>query len=187
MRRLINYFLRGLVVTAPVALTLYVLWTVFVRLDSWLGLSVPGVGFLLTIALVTMVGFLASNLVTRGVVSLVERAMQRLPFVRLLYSSTKDLLNAFVGEKRRFDKPVVVALSPGAGAKAIGFVTQESLDQLGLAGHVAVYLPQSYNFAGNLILFPAEQVQLLTAESAATMAFIISGGVAETVGVRRRA
>jgi uncharacterized membrane protein len=185
MRRLINYFLRGLVVTAPVALTLYILWTVFVRLDSWLGLPVPGVGFLLTIALVTMVGFLASNLVTRGVVSLVEQALQRLPFVRLLYSSTKDLLNAFVGEKRRFDKPVVVALSPGGSAKAIGFVTRESLDQLGLAGHVAVYLPHSYNFAGNLILFPAEQVQRLAAESAAVMAFIISGGVAEMAGVRR--
>ena len=103
------------------------------------------------------------------------------------HSSTKDLLNAFVGEKRRFDKPVVVALSPDGRTKVIGFVTQESLDQLGLAGHVAVYLPQSYNFAGNLLLFPAEHVQRLAAESAAVMAFIISGGVAEMAGreVRR--
>jgi uncharacterized membrane protein len=187
MRRLVNYFLRGLVVTAPVALTLYILWAVFVRLDSWLGLPVPGAGFLLTIALVTLVGFLASNLVTRGIVSIVEQALQRLPFVRLLYSSTKDLLNAFVGEKRRFDKPVVVALSPDGNAKVIGFVTQESLDQLGLTGHVAVYLPQSYNFAGNLILFPAERVHHLAAESAAVMAFIISGGVTEMARVTRQA
>ena len=185
MRRLINYFLRGLVVTAPLALTIYILWTVFVRLDSWLGLPVPGVGFLLTITLVTVVGFLASNLVTRSVVSLVEQALQRLPFVRLLYSSTKDLLNAFVGEKRRFDKPVVVALSPDGRTKVIGFVTQESLDQLGLAGHVAVYLPQSYNFAGNLVLFPADQVQRLTADSTAVMAFIVSGGVTEATASQR--
>lgn len=177
MRRLATYFLRGLVVTAPVALTLYICWAVFVRLDSWLPLPVPGVGFVLTLAIITLVGFLASNLMTRGLVAMVEALLQRLPFVRLLYSSTKDLLNAFVGEKRRFDRPVVVALFPGGSAKALGFVTADALEHLGLTGQVAVYLPQSYNFAGNVLLFPADQVQPLQAESADVMAFIVSGGV----------
>jgi uncharacterized membrane protein len=177
MPRIINYFLRGLVVTAPVALTLYICWAVFVRLDSWLHLPVPGAGFLLTLALITLVGFLASNLMTRGLVAMVEALLQRLPFVRLLYTSTKDLLNAFVGEKRRFDRPVVVALIPGGSAKALGFVTADALEHLGLPGQVAVYLPQSYNFAGNVLLFPADQVQPLQAESADVMAFIVSGGV----------
>lgn len=177
MRSLARYFLRGLVVSAPVALTLYVCWAVFERLDRWLGLPVPGAGFVLTLLLITLVGFLASNLVTRGVVSWVERAMQRLPFVRLLYTSTKDLLNAFVGEQRRFDRPVAVTLFPGASTKALGFVTADALDRLGLAGYVAVYLPQSYNFAGTLLLFPADQVQPLAAESSDVLAFIVSGGV----------
>jgi len=177
MPRIVNYFLRGLVVTAPVALTLYICWAIFVRLDSWLHLPVPGAGFLLTLALITLVGFLASNLMTRGLVAMVEAMLQRLPFVRLLYTSTKDLLNAFVGEKRRFDRPVVVALTPGGSAKALGFVTADSLEHLGLPGQVAVYLPQSYNFAGNILLFPADQVQPLQAESADVMAFIVSGGI----------
>lgn len=177
MRRLAQYFLRGLVVTAPVALTLYICWIVFRRVDRLLGFRVPGLGFVLTVAIITLVGFLASNLLTRSLVGVVERVMQRLPFVRLLYSSTKDLLNAFVGEHRRFDKPVLVTLVPGGSAKALGFVTRESLDELGVAGHVAVYLPQSYNFAGSLLLFPADQVQPVRAESAEVMAFIVSGGV----------
>ena len=103
--------------------------------------------------------------------------MIRLPLVRLLYVSTKDLLNAFVGEKRRFDKPVMVTLFPGAGAKALGFVTQESLERFGLSGHVAVYFPQSYNFAGNLVVYPTDQVTPIAADSAEVMAFVISGGV----------
>jgi len=177
MRRLLNYFLRGLVLVAPLAITLYVCWVVFVRIDGWLGLPVPGLGFILTIVLITLIGFLGSNLITRGMVAIVEQALSRLPFVRLLYTSTKDLLNAFVGEKRRFDKPVLVRLSMQSEARMVGFVTQESLDRLGLPGYSSVYFPQSYNFAGNLVVFPSSQVEPLDAPSADVMAFIVSGGV----------
>jgi len=177
MRSLLNYFLRGLVLVAPLAITLYVCWIVFVRIDGWLGLPVPGLGFVLTIVLITLVGFLGSNLITRGMVAIVEQAVSRLPFVRLLYTSTKDLLNAFVGEKRRFDKPVLVRLSMQSEARMVGFVTQESLDRLGLPGYSSVYFPQSYNFAGNLVVFPSAQLQPLDAASADVMAFIVSGGV----------
>jgi uncharacterized membrane protein len=177
MRRLLNYFLRGLVLVAPLAITLYVCWIVFVRIDGWLGLPVPGLGFILTIVLITVIGFLGSNLITRGMVAIVEQALARLPFVRLLYTSTKDLLNAFVGEKRRFDKPVIVRLSMQSEARMVGFVTQESLDRLGLPGYASVYFPQSYNFAGNLVVFPSSQLEPLDAASADVMAFIVSGGV----------
>ena len=179
MKRVLNYFLRGLVVTAPVAITLWISFVIFQTVDRWLGIGVPGVGFVLTLALITLVGFFASNLLTRGVVGLVERVMARLPFVRLLYGSTKDLLNAFVGEKRRFDKPVMVHLFPGGSVKALGFVTQESLAALGAPGEVAVYFPQSYNFAGQVLLVSASQVVRLEAASSDVMAFIVSGGVTE--------
>lgn len=186
MRRLVTYFLRGLVVTAPVALTLYICWVVFERVDRWLGLPIPGAGFVLTIALITLVGFLASNLVTRGFVGMLERAMQRLPFVRLLYTSSKDLLNAFVGEHRRFDKPVAVSLGAGSDLRMLGFVTAESLERLGLPGHVAVYLPQSYNFAGNLLVVPVDRVHALSVDSAEAMTFIVSGGVSGGVSASVR-
>lgn len=177
MRRLATYFLRGLVLVAPVAVTLYVCWAVFVRLDSWVGLRIPGAGFVLTLAVITLVGMLASNLVTRGVVTGIDRLLARLPFVRLLYTSTKDLLSAFVGEHRRFDRPVSLSVASESGAQLLGFVTADALDDLGLAGHVAVYLPQAYNFAGNLVVVPADRVRPLAAESAEVMAFIVSGGV----------
>jgi uncharacterized membrane protein len=177
MRRLLNYFLRGLVLVAPLAITLYVCWVIFERIDGWLGLPVPGLGFLVTIVVITLVGFLGSNLITRGMIAIVDTALGRLPFVRLLYTSTKDLLNAFVGEKRRFDKPVLVRISAQSEARMVGFVTQESLGRLGLPGYAAVYFPQSYNFAGNLVVFPSSLLEPLDAASADVMAFIVSGGV----------
>lgn len=179
MSRLLNYFFRGVIVVAPVAVTIYVCYAIFTRVDNWLGFPIRGVGFLLTIVLITLVGFLASNLITRGLLSAVESTLERLPFVRLLYGSTRDLLNAFVGEKRRFDKPVLVAPVPQSGIRVLGFLTQESLVNIGLRDHVTVYVPQSYGFAGQLIVVPSTQISPVAAESADVMAFIISGGVTQ--------
>jgi len=177
MSRLLNNFFRGVVLLAPLAFTVYVCVRVFATIDGWLGIPIPGVGFVATVALITLFGFLASSFITRQMLSVVESVLERLPFVRLLYSSTKDLLNAFVGEKRRFDKPVLVAPFASGEARALGFITQETLSSMGMMEHVAVYLPQSYNFAGSLLIFPTSAVTVLDAESADVMAFIVSGGV----------
>jgi len=179
MSRLLNYFFRGLIVVAPAAVTIYVCVAIFTRIDNWLGFRIPGVGFVLAIGLIIVIGFLASNLIARGLISALETTLERLPFVRLLYGSTRDLLNAFVGEKRRFDKPVLVSLVPGSGARVLGFLTQDSVDVLGLREHVTVYVPQSYGFAGQLVVVPRDQIRPLEAESADVMAFIISGGVTQ--------
>ena len=177
MSRLLNYFLRGLVVVVPLALTVYVCGVIFVTIDSWLGLPIRGVGFLLAVALITLVGFTASSIITRTMISTLDRMFERLPFVRLLYSSAKDMLNAFVGEKRRFDKPVVVTLSEDGALKVLAFLTSDSLAQLGITDHVSVYMPQSYGFAGHILVVPANRVQRIDADAAHVMAFIISGGV----------
>jgi uncharacterized membrane protein len=177
-RSLLKHFLRGLLVTAPVALTLYIVWTIFRIIDGWLRIPIPGAGFAITIVGITLVGFIASNLVARQALAMFEDVLKRLPFVRLLYSSSKDLLSAFVGEKRRFDAPVVVSMYGDGGVKAIGFLTRDSLAEFGLPDHVAVYLPEAYNFAGNLFVVPRARVTRLDAESADVMAFVISGGVA---------
>jgi uncharacterized membrane protein len=179
MKRLIGYFLRGLIVTAPVALTLYVVWLLFRTVDGWLGIPIPGVGFLATVALITLIGFLASSFITSRVLRWVEELFEKVPFVRLLYGGIKDVMGAFVGEKKRFQQPVLVTLDPASGAQAIGFLTQDSLDELGLADHVTVYLPQSYNFAGQMLVFPRANVIPLDAPSAKVMTFVVSGGVAE--------
>jgi uncharacterized membrane protein len=179
MARLFNFFLRGLVVVVPLALTLYVCVVIFTTIDSWLGLPVRGVGFLLAVVLITLVGALASSLVTRSLLAAVEGMFERLPFVRLLYSSAKDMLNAFVGEKRRFDKPALVALSEDRSVRVLAFLTSESLASLGIADAVTVYMPQSYGFAGHILVVPADRVQRIDADAAAVMAFIISGGVTQ--------
>jgi uncharacterized membrane protein len=182
MSRLLNYFFKGLVFLAPFAITIYVCVRLFTTIDGWLGIPIPGVGFVATVVLITLFGYLAQGILTRSVFAMLERLMNRLPFVRLLYSSTRDLLNAFVGEHRRFDKPVLVTPYPGGAARAIGFVTQQSLVAMGLRDHVTVYLPQSYNFAGSLLIFPSSAVEPLAVDSADVMAFIVSGGVTALPG-----
>jgi uncharacterized membrane protein len=182
MRRLVSYFLRGLVFVAPLAVTVYVCVRIFTAIDGWLSLPIPGLGFAVTVLVITLVGFLASTLLATSLLSAVDTAVQRLPFVRLLYSATKDLLNAFVGEHRRFDTPVLVPAQDGGPGRALGFITQESLANLGLADHVTVYLPFSYSLSGRLLLYPAAQVTRLQAESADVLAFIVSGGVTEVPG-----
>ena len=104
--------------------------------------------------------------------------MSRLPLVKLLYGSIKDLLNAFAGEKKSFNRPVLVKLGPDSSAHVLGFITCDSLLKFGLEEYISVYVPQSYNFAGQLLVFPREQVQPLDTGSADLMTFIVSGGVA---------
>jgi uncharacterized membrane protein len=179
MKRTLTYFLRGLVLTVPLVVTIAICWIVLTRVDGWLGLPIPGAGFVITIAGITLIGFLGSTFLWTQAERWLDELLDRLPFVRLLYSSTKDLLNAFVGEKRRFDVPVLVALSEDRAVRGFGFITQASLKALGLKNDVAVYFPQSYNFAGQLIVVPKDRVTRLEAQSSDVLAFIVSGGVTD--------
>jgi len=177
MKRVIRYFLEGLLYVIPLAVTIYILYKIFVTVDSWLNLSIPGVGFLLTLIGILVIGFLASNVLTQGLMSLISQLFEKVPFIKLIYTSIKDLIGAFVGDKKSFEKPVLVTLSKEGYPKAIGFITKEDLEAFGLSEHVAVYLPQSYNFAGNLLIFPKDQVEVLDVDSSEVMAFLVSGGV----------
>ncbi|MGH7654200.1 MAG: DUF502 domain-containing protein [Gemmatimonadaceae bacterium] len=179
MKRLFRYFVQGLILAVPAVVTVYVCYALFTSIDSWLHLTIPGAGFVLTISAITLIGFIGPHILSKPLVDGFEGLIEHLPFVRLLYHSTKDLLNAFVGEKRRFDKPVIVALSADGALRGFGFVTQESLDALGLADSVTVYFPQSYAFAGNTIVVPSSRVSRLEAVSSDVMAFVVSGGVTE--------
>ncbi len=181
MKSILKYFLRGLLIFVPIAVTVFVLLWAFTGLDkifrTLLRISIPGLGILITIAVIFLIGFLASNFVGRKLFGLVEKVFTKVPLVKLLYGSIKDLVEAFAGEEKKFDKPVIASLGQ-SGAKVMGFVTKETLTNLGLTDYVAVYLPQSYNFAGNVLLFPKEAVQPLDINGSEAMAFIVSGGVA---------
>ena len=183
MKKLIEYFIKGLVIFVPMALTVFLLIWAFSSLDAGLRtlfrIQLPGVGLLLTVALIVVIGFIASNFLGRRLFTLIEKVFTGLPLIKLLYSAVKDMIEAFAGDKKSFDKPVIATFVPGGAAKVVGFVTQESLENLGLSDYVAVYVPQSYNFAGNVLLFPKEAVKPLSIESSQAMAFIVSGGVSK--------
>lgn len=214
MQSLLSNFFKGVLILGPLGLTAYVIWFVFVEVDSFLRIPIPGVGFAVTILVIVLVGALASNIFFARLWAHFEKVLTRLPVVKLLYFSIKDFINAFVGEKKSFSRPVMISLGPGwlpghagtrpaiAGAatagphpgvlaenlpatasgnddiKLLGFVTADALDLPGVEDRVAVYLPQSYNFGGMLVLIPKDRVTpLATADSAKIMAFIVSGGV----------
>ncbi|MBP1612091.1 MAG: hypothetical protein H6Q01_754 [Acidobacteria bacterium] len=179
-QRFATYFMRGLLVVVPAAAAIYVVWLTVTTVDRTIASIlrrpvIPGVGFLLTVVLIVLIGALASGFAMRWLFGAIDRLFKRTPLVQLIYTSLRDLIDAFVGEKRRFDRPVVVRV--GDGVEVLGFVTRDDLAALGLPGRAAVYLPQSYNFAGNLIVVPAERVRPLAVDSRTAMTLIVSGGV----------
>ena len=175
-KRLVRYFVRGCLVLVPLALTGWLVFKTFLFIDELVPVGIPGLGFLLTVSFVTLVGLLTSNVVGKQVFQWTDRFLSGMPLVKLVYVSLKDLIGAFVGDHKSFDQPVAVVLTPG-GARVLGFVTREMLHMLGLPGHVAVYFPQSYNFSGQLLVVPQEQVEPLDVPSAEVMTFIVSGGI----------
>ncbi len=177
-------FGRGLLVLVPTVGTAYTIWLVLHWIDSAIGVPIPGLGLLITLALILGTGFVASNVIGQAVIGALENAVKRLPVVSLLYTSLKDLLGAFVGDKKSFDRPAMVALDGEGKTKVFGFVTCQRFDDVRLAGYVAVYLPQAYNFAGNVILVPKDRVEYVDADPAQFMAFVVSGGVSEMTGAR---
>ncbi|HEX9162488.1 MAG TPA: DUF502 domain-containing protein [Thermoanaerobaculia bacterium] len=177
MNWLVKNFLRGLVIVVPIAVTIYILYEAFIKLNSLLVLPTPGLGLLILLGGTIVIGALGGNIVGRSVLRLTEAVFTRAPVVRIIYAAIKDLLEAFVGDKKRFDKPVAVLLSPWADVRALGFVTQDDLAFLSLPGDVAVYLPFSYSMAGALVVVPREHVERLDADSASIMALVVSGGV----------
>lgn len=175
-KRLVRYFVRGCLVLVPLVLTGYAIYKTLTFVDQLLPVGIPGVGLVLTVSIVTLVGLLTSNVIGKRVFQFTDRLLSGMPLVKLLYTSLKDLIRAFVGDHKSFDRPAAVMLTPG-GVRMLGFVTRDELYALGMPGHVAVYFPQAYNFAGQLLVVPIESVELLDVPSSEVMTFIVSGGI----------
>lgn len=174
----VKYFLRGMLFLAPLGVTLYILITAIRWLDSLLPLDeYPGAGLGIVVVSVTLVGYFGSSLIVKPLFQSLEQVVNRLPLVRIIYSSFKDLVSAFVGDKKKFNQPVLVLLNKETSLYKLGFITQADLTEMGIPEKVAVYLPHSYNFSGDLYIVPRENVTLLDSSSTAIMKFIVSGGV----------
>jgi uncharacterized membrane protein len=176
MKTITRYFFEGLIVVLPTAATIYFVYLIFIKIDGLFNFKIPGIGFLITLGLILVVGFIASNIFTKGITNLLERIFSRLPLVKLIYNSIKDLIEAFVGDKKKFNKPVLVKAAEG-DIELLGFITEENLELLGEKNKVAVYIPQAYNFAGNLIIVPSSNVKRVNAGAEEIMTFIVTGGL----------
>jgi uncharacterized membrane protein len=176
MSRLLGYFGRGCLVLIPAFLTAYALVTLIQKADSWLGVSVPGLGLLLVFGIITFVGFLASNYLGRQIFAWLDGLMEKVPVARLLYSSIRDILAALTGEQKSFGSPVLIRFDPKSEARVVGFLTREDVPALALPGHVAVYVPQAYNIGGQVLILPRELVTPFEAQPTEVLTFVLSGG-----------
>ncbi len=186
MKRFLSFFFQGLLIIAPIAVTLYILFKVFVFLDTIvpfdqvLPFNVPGLGLLVVVSVITTLGYVGSLYVANPFLSFLERAIERTPLIKIIYTSIKDLVAAFVGEKKRFNQPVLITVSKDSNIQRIGFITQNDLTGLGLGTEkVAVYIPFSYSFSGQLLIVPRENITPIDSSGTEMMKFVISGGVTE--------
>lgn len=187
MKKFVSYFIQGLILFIPVVITLTIIFKLF---DFFSGLfSFFGIvgnpalntilGLLITVGLITALGTLASSYVFSNFFSFLEDKLEHAPFIRHIYSPIKDFTNAFVGNKKKFNKPVLVATNPQANIEEIGFLTSEDLKDLNIKDKVAVYLPYSYSLSGRLVIVSKDQIKPIDTDAAEAMKFVVSGGVVD--------
>jgi uncharacterized membrane protein len=198
LRKLFQYFLQGLIILAPIAITIYAVSSLFNFVDNILPnlietvapnllpddasgkpIKIPGAGSVLVILIVIGVGYISSSFIVSRLVELFDKILERTPGIKIIYSTVKDFFEAFAGNKRKFERSVLVNIEAN-DVWRVGFITQDELSQFGLNEYVAVYIPQSYAFAGHLYFVKKERIRLLTdISSSDAMKFAISGGVTE--------
>jgi uncharacterized membrane protein len=177
---LVSYFFQGLLLVVPITLSIWVLYQAFIYLDNLLPFNLGiGTGFLFLIAGTTLFGFIGSFLITRPFINLLEKLIANVPVLKFLYSTIREFMEAFVGEKKKFTEAVRVQMDESGEIERIGFITAKDLAGLGIPNKVAVYLPFSYQFAGELYLVSSNRIFPIQQPGAEVMKFVVSGGVTE--------
>ena len=187
-RILLNYLIKGMLIVLPIALSIFIVIWAVTTVDSWLNVNnfvwlddtgvnrnIPGLGLALVIFIILLAGIFVTNFVTEPMYNWFQRILDRLPILKFIYSSIKDLTEAFVGEEKKFNHPVLVEVE--GNLKRIGFLTQNDLSKLNLPGDAVVYFPFSYSFAGQVYVVPKEKIKELNLSAADAMKLVVSGGV----------
>lgn len=185
MKKMINYFVQGLLYIAPLGITAYLIYVIFHFADGltkellvrFFDVKVPGLGILVLILSLMLIGFLGSTIVARPIRKSLKKIIQRIPVLNFVISALNDLLSAFVGKEKKFSKPVLVKVNLNSDLEKLGFVTEENLDVLGESDKVAVYFPHSYNFSGELFIVPNSHIRPVHLNSSEVMRFIVSAGL----------
>lgn len=179
-RTLLSWFFRGMLLTVPIAVIIWAAVKALNLVDSLIPMETPGLGLLILVGGVTVIGWLGSTVLYQPVAEFGAEVLKRIPLLKTVHDALTDLMEALVGSKRKFDRPVLVRLTSGAVPEKLGFMTASDLAHIGIpGGKVAVYLPLSFAWTGDLYIVPAENVTLLDAKAGDVMKFIVSGGVVE--------
>jgi uncharacterized membrane protein len=183
LRKLLNYVLNGLLITLPVFVTGYLMYRCFTWLDGLIPgeRKYPGLGIVMLLVILAVMGWLGTRFINEPIKRWFQRQMNRVPLIKTIYKAITDLLSAFVGSKKRFDKPVLVKLNKELDMEVIGFVTDEDLTELGgnIEGKIAVYVPMSYSLSGHLVIVPKVNVTRVDRNAVDVMKYIVTGGVVE--------
>lgn len=182
-RRLLGYLFRGILLSVPLAVTIYVLYSAFVAIDHVVpsevfGVEIPGLGILTLIVTFIVLGWLGGTILAQPFIVYFNRLLGQVPLIKTLYDSIKDFLSAFVGQKKSFNVPVLVKLVENSEVEQLGFVTAKDLSALQIdSDKVAVYIPMSFSVAGHVYIIPKSFVKQIDAKAPEVMKFIVSGGV----------
>ena len=179
MKRLLYYFIQGLLYTTPIAITIYLLWSTLSYLDDLIPLNIPGLGLLSLIAIITFIGFIGGFTIKFRFVKFLDRLLKTVPLVKIIYSSVNDIMKSMTGKKKGFQQPVLLRLSLKEDVRRVGFVTDEDLKDLGKSNSkmITVYVPHSLAISGQVFVVPENYIEPLNVNSSEVMKYIIAGGV----------
>ncbi|MGI9490983.1 MAG: DUF502 domain-containing protein [Geminicoccaceae bacterium] len=195
LARLRTYFLTGVIVSAPIAITIFLVWNFVTYLDYYVGsivpyrynpeayfpFGIPGIGLIIMLAFLTFVGFITAGFAGRTLVRTGERLLSRMPVVRSVYGTLKQIFETVFNQSSRSFREVVLIEYPRRGIGAIGFVTgptrgevQERTDE----DLVNIFLPTTPNPTSGFLLFvPRKDLIHLDMTVEEGIKLVISGGI----------
>ncbi len=188
-KALLNYLIKGLLIVMPIALSIFIVVWAVSTVDSWLNINnilgvdpktgesrnIPGLGLVLVLAIILAAGIFVTYFVTEPMYGWFRRWLNKLPLFNFIYTSIKDLTEAFVGDEKKFNHPVIVETE--GEMKRIGFLTQNDLSKLDMMDEAIVYFPFSYSFAGQIYIVKKDKIKPLNMSAADAMKLVVSGGV----------
>ena len=188
LKKIFSYFIQGFIILAPIAITLYALYWLFDKVDRILRpyVDIPGLGFIIIVVFIILVGWISSTFLMVSFINFFDQFMERTPGIKFIYSSTKDLFESFAGHKKKFNKSVLANIF-SSDVWIIGFLTDEEMEKFEMGSDkVAVYVPQSYNFAGQLYILPRERIRRIDGiTSGEAMKYAVTGGVVDLDAERK--
>lgn len=197
-KKIFTYLLQGLLIIAPVAVTIYSIYWIVSTVDNWLPIFREpikdasgnivkyrvknyGAGFGIILASIILIGYLSSVFIRSKLFNLFDSWLEKTPGVKYIYSSVRDFFGAVAGEKKKFNQSVLANVF-AEDVWIIGFITDEEMHKFDMGAEmVAIYVPQAYNWAGQLYVLPRNKIRKIDRISPGeSMKYAVTGGVVDT-------